>query len=120
LRIAIGARDAPVVAMALIGWADLVLREGDPERAAFLLGAADAARGSRDRSVPDTERVTAEARAALGDAGFEAAYRRAAGVTVATAAEAVGLPATEGLDPAAEGPDRDRGEDDQQNGRPDQ
>jgi len=114
MRIAIESRDAPVVAMCLVGVADLVLREGDPKRAAYLLGAADAIRGSADHTVHDAADVEREARAALGDAGFEAAYRRATGMTVATAAEAVGL------DPAAEGPDRERGEDHQQDGRPDQ
>jgi len=113
-------RDAPVVAMSLVGMADLVCREGDPERAAYLLGAADAIRGSADRTVHDAADVEREARAALGDAGFEAAYGRAAGVTVATALDAVGLEAAVGLDPAAEGPDRERGEDHQQDGRPDQ
>jgi predicted ATPase/DNA-binding SARP family transcriptional activator len=88
LRIAVGSRDSPVIALVLVGVADLAFREGDPERAAFLLGAADAVRGSRDRSVPDAERVTVEARAALGDAGFERAYGRAAGVTAATALSA--------------------------------
>jgi hypothetical protein len=97
-----------------VGVADLVLREGDPDRGAYLLGAADAVRGSKDSTVWDAERVTFEARAALGDAGFEAAYSRAAGVTMATAGEAAGL------DPAAEGPDRERGEGDQQDARPDQ
>ena len=116
MRIAIGSRDAPVVAMCLVGVADLVLREGDPERAAYLLGGADAVRGSTDRTVHDAADVEREARAALGDAGFEAAYRRAAGMSVATAAEAAGLE----LDPAAERPDRERGEDHQQDGRPDQ
>jgi predicted ATPase/DNA-binding SARP family transcriptional activator len=119
MRIAIGSRDAPVVAMCLVGVADLVLREGDPERAAYLLGAADAVRGSADHTVHDAADAEREARAALGDAGFEAAYRRAAGMTVADTAEAVGL--TEpGLDPAAEGPEGGRGEDHEQDGRPDQ
>jgi predicted ATPase/DNA-binding SARP family transcriptional activator len=113
MRIAIGSRDAPVVAMCMVGVADLVLREGDPERAAYLLGAADAIRGSADHTVHDAAEVEREARAALGDAGFEAAYRRAAGTTVATAAEAIS-------DPAAERPDRERGEDHQQDGGPDQ
>ncbi|GIE04549.1 SARP family transcriptional regulator [Paractinoplanes durhamensis] len=112
LRIAVDTRDAPVIAMVVVGIADLAIREGDPERAAYLLGAADAVRGSEDRTVPDVERLTFEARAALGDAGFEAAYRRAAGTTTAMV---TGL-----LDPAAEGPDRDRGEGDQQDRRPDQ
>ncbi|WP_433377108.1 BTAD domain-containing putative transcriptional regulator [Actinoplanes sp. CA-142083] len=93
LRIAVRSKDAPVVAMALVGWADLVLRQGDPAKAAYLLGAADAVRGSRDRTVLDTERVAVESRAALGDAGFDEAYRLAADVTVATALEAAGLSA---------------------------
>jgi hypothetical protein len=63
--------------------------------------------------VPDTERIAFEARAALGDAGFAAAYGRAAGITLAAAAQAATL------DPPAEGPDRDRGEDDQQDAGPD-
>jgi predicted ATPase/DNA-binding SARP family transcriptional activator len=106
---AVDTRDAPVIAHCLVGVADLAMREGDPGRAAFLLGAADAVRGSRDRSVPDTERVTFQARAALGDAGFEAAYRRAAGVTWSTA-----------LDAAAEGPNGQRSEDGHQDAGPDQ
>jgi ATP/maltotriose-dependent transcriptional regulator MalT len=91
VRIAVASRDQPVIAIALVGVADLALREGDPERAAFLLGAADAVRGSRDRSVPDTDRIIVEARAALGDAGFAEAYGKAARVTVATATEVAGL-----------------------------
>jgi hypothetical protein len=103
-----------VIALTLVGVADLALRRGDPARAATLLGASDSVRGSLDRSVPDVVRITLEARAALGDAGFEAAYRRGDGVTMATALAASGLNA------AAEGPDRGRGEDDQQDARPDQ
>jgi predicted ATPase/DNA-binding SARP family transcriptional activator len=93
LAIAVDSRDSPVIALCVVGLADLALREGCGARAAYLLGAADAVRGSQDRSVPDVERITFEARAALGDAGFEEAYRRAAGVTAATAGE---------LKPAAE------------------
>ena len=114
MRLAVDSRDSPVIALALVGVADLALRRGDPDRAAGLLGAADSVRGSRDRAVPDVERITFEARAALGDAGFEAAYHRGDGVTPATALAATGL------DPAAEGPDGGRGEDDQQDARPDQ
>jgi predicted ATPase/DNA-binding SARP family transcriptional activator len=91
VRLAVESRDAPVVALTLVGVADLALREGEPERAAFLLGAADGVRGYRDRSVPDLERITGEARAALGDAGFEAAYHRGAPTRTATAIEAAGL-----------------------------
>jgi predicted ATPase len=91
VRMAVDSRDQPIIALTLVGVADLALREGDPERAAYLLGASDAVRGSRDRSVPDTDRIMREARAALGDAGFDEAYRKAAGVTVATATETAGL-----------------------------
>ncbi len=87
IRTAVDSRDSPVVALTLVGAADLVMREGAAERAAFLLGAADAVRGYRDRSVPDADRIAVEARAALGDAGFEQAYHRAAATTVAGAAE---------------------------------
>lgn len=38
--------------------------------------------------MPDVDRIMVEARAALGDAGFDEAYRRATGTTVA---DAVGL-----------------------------
>jgi predicted ATPase/DNA-binding SARP family transcriptional activator len=116
LRLAMDSRDSPVIALVLEGVADQVLREGDPERAAFLLGAADAVRGQRDRSTPDWARITEEARAALGDAGFEAAYARAAGISAAAAAEATGL----ALDPAAERPDGQRGKDGQQGRGPEQ
>lgn len=91
LRIAVASRDQPVIAFVLVGVADLALRGGDPERAAFLLGAADAVRGSRDLAVPDTDRIIVETRAALGDTGFDDAYRKAAEVTVATATEVAGF-----------------------------
>ncbi|MEV6306856.1 BTAD domain-containing putative transcriptional regulator [Actinoplanes sp. NPDC051861] len=88
LEIAVRTKDSPVIAEVLVGFADLVLREGDTARAAGLLGAADSVRGSKDRSVGDAERIAGEARAALGGPGFETAYRRGDGVTVATALEA--------------------------------
>ncbi|MBB4749303.1 BTAD domain-containing putative transcriptional regulator [Actinoplanes lobatus] len=109
LRTAVAVLDGPVVATALAGAADLAARAGDPARAATLLGAADAVRGSRDRSDQHSDRVERAARAALGDAGFEESYRRGAGVTMRTA-----------LDAAAEGPHRERREDHQEPGRPDQ
>jgi len=68
--------DAPVIAQALAGLADLALREGAPERAAELLGASVAIRGTQDRSVIDEERVADEARAALGPARYGEAYQR--------------------------------------------
>ncbi|MEU4162596.1 BTAD domain-containing putative transcriptional regulator [Actinoplanes sp. NPDC026670] len=116
IRIAVEMSDSPVIAQVLAGIADLALREGDPERAAYLLGAADSVRGSRDRTVEQAERTFRETRAALGDAGFDAAYRRGDGVTMATALTASGLES----DPPAEGTDRQRGEDHQESGRPQQ
>jgi ATP/maltotriose-dependent transcriptional regulator MalT len=91
LRIAVGAKDSPVVAINLVGVADLALKEGDPARAAMLLGAADSVRGSVDRTVPDLDRITGEARTALGGTGFDQAYARGGGVTVATALAAAGF-----------------------------
>ncbi|MEV7628358.1 BTAD domain-containing putative transcriptional regulator [Actinoplanes sp. NPDC089786] len=114
VELAVTSSDQPVMALVLTGCADLVLREGDARRAALLLGAADGIRGSLDRSLPDVGRLTAEARAALGDAGFEACYDEGLRVTPATIREATGL------HPAAEGPDRQRGEDHQEAARPEQ
>lgn len=116
IRIAVDSQDSPVIAQVLAGVADLALREGDPGRAAFLLGAADAVRGSRDRTVERAEATRAEARAALSDAGFAAAYRRGAGVTMGTAREAADLESG----PAAEGLDRQWSEDQQETHRPEQ
>jgi predicted ATPase/DNA-binding SARP family transcriptional activator len=84
-------RDSPVMAQVLVGTADYAIRTGDPARAAMLLGAADAVRGAPDRSMLDTDRITALARAELGDAGFEQAHRAGGKVTMATALQATGL-----------------------------
>lgn len=116
IRIAVDSNDSPVIAQVLAGVADLALRAGDPARAAYLLGAADSVRGSEDRTVEQAERTFREARAALGDAGFDAAYRLGDGVTMANALAAAGLES----DPPAEGPDRQRREDHQESGRPQQ
>src|SRR5262249_5062158 len=68
--------DAPVIADVLVGVADLAMHEGDPARAATALGASLAIRGAPDLSLPDAARITTEARAALGDAGFAEAFER--------------------------------------------
>jgi predicted ATPase/DNA-binding SARP family transcriptional activator len=81
--------DAPVIAGALGGLADLALREGDPERAAELLGASFAIRGTTDRSVIDDERVAGAARSVLGDARYGQAYERGQRVTLDTLAALV-------------------------------
>jgi len=81
--------DAPVIAEALTGLADLALREADPERAAELLGASVAIRGTEDRSVIDEKRVADEVRSVLGEAGYGAAYRRGQCATLDTLAALV-------------------------------
>jgi len=91
VELAEGSRDSPVMAQVLVGAADYAMRVGEPARAAMLLGAADAVRGAPDRSMPDTDRIAGLARAALGDAGYEQAYRSGGSVTMATAAGATGL-----------------------------
>jgi hypothetical protein len=81
--------DAPVIGGTLAGLADLALREGDAERAAELLGASCAIRGSTDRSVPDEERVADAARSVLGDTRYGEAYQRGQRVTLDTLAALV-------------------------------
>ena len=83
--------DAPVIAEALTGLADLALREADPERAAELIGASVAIRGTEDRSVIDEKRVADEARSVLGEAGYGAAYQRGQCATLDTLAALVPL-----------------------------
>ena len=75
LEVARSVADAPVIAQALVGLADLALREGDPAWSATLLGASLSIRGTMDRSVPDEARVADGARAALGDARYDEAYQ---------------------------------------------
>ena len=73
--------DAPVIAVTLTGLADLALHEGDPERAAELLGASFGIRGATDRSVKDEERIAGRARSVLGGARYDEAYQRGQRVT---------------------------------------
>jgi predicted ATPase/DNA-binding SARP family transcriptional activator len=78
--------DAPVIAMTLTGLADLALHEGDPARAAELLGASCGIRGTTDRSVQDEERVAGQARSVLGGTRYDEAYQRGQRVTLDTLA----------------------------------
>jgi predicted ATPase/DNA-binding SARP family transcriptional activator/tetratricopeptide (TPR) repeat protein len=83
--------DAPVIAQALTGLADLALREDAPDRAAELLGASLAVRGTTDRSVLDEKRVAHDVRAMLGDARYADAYQRGQRVTIDTLAALIEL-----------------------------
>ena len=81
LEAASDAKDAPVIAGALAGLADLALREGEPARAAALIGAGVGIRGAPDRSDVDADGVAEQARSVLGEAGYGAAYQRGQRVT---------------------------------------
>ncbi|MFI6516024.1 AfsR/SARP family transcriptional regulator [Spirillospora sp. NPDC050679] len=85
------ALDYPVTALVLTGCAALALHDGEPGRAAELLGAAEALRGSRDLSQPDEGAAAERARAALGEAAFEVAYRRGLARTFDGVLEEFGL-----------------------------
>jgi ATP/maltotriose-dependent transcriptional regulator MalT len=91
LKIATESRDCPVVAQVLVGVADYALRDGDPARAAWLLGAAEGVRGWIDRSASDVDRLNAGTRAGLGDARFDEAHREGKAVTLDAAAAAAAL-----------------------------
>jgi predicted ATPase/DNA-binding SARP family transcriptional activator len=84
LQVALATGDGPVVAQVLVGLADLALREGDPVRAATLLGASEGVRGTRDRSISDEFLVTERVRGALTSAEWDDAVQRGRGVTLAT------------------------------------
>ncbi|WP_344577840.1 BTAD domain-containing putative transcriptional regulator [Nonomuraea roseoviolacea] len=60
----------PAIAGALVGIADLALRQGHYEQAVRLLAAGDGVRGTPDRSQPDVARIAAQARRHLGDTAF--------------------------------------------------
>ncbi|WP_371537185.1 AfsR/SARP family transcriptional regulator [Streptomyces sp. NBC_00466] len=60
----------PLIALVLVGVADLALRRDEPEQAARLLAASTGVRGLRDRSHPDVARIEQAARSRLGDTLF--------------------------------------------------
>jgi predicted ATPase/DNA-binding SARP family transcriptional activator len=75
LALAAGMSYPPMIADALIGIADLAARQGKDEDAARLLGAAEAVRGTTDRSLWDAVRLAEETRNRLGETGFTEAVR---------------------------------------------
>ncbi|MCP9966024.1 hypothetical protein LUX57_13660 [Actinomadura madurae] len=76
LRGAVEARDYPIISHVLAGHAEQGRVQGAPERAAELLGTADALRGTRDLSLADALAIEQATRADLGEAAFETAYTR--------------------------------------------
>lgn len=85
------AGNAPMLAQALVGIADLALRQEQFEQAARLLAASTGVRGLQDRSQPDVARIEQAARRRLGDArfteateeGMRASWRELAAATLA-------------------------------------
>ncbi|MFF0312222.1 BTAD domain-containing putative transcriptional regulator [Streptosporangium sp. NPDC004379] len=75
LRAAVETAYPQAIAGVLVGIADLALRRGDHERAARLLAASDAVRGTPDLSQPDVSRIAGEARSRLGGTAFAEAIR---------------------------------------------
>ncbi|PZF86747.1 BTAD domain-containing putative transcriptional regulator [Jiangella anatolica] len=67
-----------LIAVVLVGVADLALRRGDDEQAVRLLAAGAAVRGMADRSHPDVARIERAARSRLGDTRYAEAAREGA------------------------------------------
>ena len=88
---AVGRADLAAAASAVEGLAGIALRDGEPARAARLLGAGTALRGVRAGGDPDVERVVAAARTVLGVAGYEAAYTAGAALSHADALTLCGV-----------------------------
>ncbi|GAA2759343.1 BTAD domain-containing putative transcriptional regulator [Actinopolymorpha rutila] len=84
--------NAPLIARALVGIADLALRREQYEQAARLLAASTSVRGLPDRSLPDVARIEQAVRHRLGDTvfteatreGSQADWRELAAVTLAS------------------------------------
>ncbi|WP_157728318.1 AfsR/SARP family transcriptional regulator [Actinopolymorpha singaporensis] len=83
--------DRPMRAMVVHGLAAVAYRSGDPSRAAFLLGVAEAVRGRPDRSGDDPGRTAEEVRSLLGPETYDAAYARGAGMSDEEIVALVGL-----------------------------
>jgi predicted ATPase/DNA-binding SARP family transcriptional activator len=74
------------------GLAEVALLEGDGEQAALLLGVGAALRGRPAAGDPDVARISAAARARLGEAAFRRAYRRGAAMPRDQALALLGAP----------------------------
>jgi predicted ATPase len=91
IALAVSSFDAPVVAQAMVGLAEVALDDGDPQLAATMLGAGVGIRGRPDLSFLDGVRVAARTEAALGAAAFERAYQRGLSATAAQIGELAGV-----------------------------
>jgi hypothetical protein len=77
LTIALGSRDDGLVSQVLVGVADQAVRRGYPTLAARLLAASEGISGGPDLSRPDSARVEATTRTALGEPQFADAIKQA-------------------------------------------
>jgi hypothetical protein len=91
VELAVSSYDAPVVAHALTGLAEIALDEGDPRLAATVLGAGTGIRGRPDLSSVDGVRVAARAEADLGSDAFQHAYERGLSSTGTQIGELLGV-----------------------------
>jgi hypothetical protein len=73
---AVAIADMPLVAVAATAAIELARARGNPARAAELLGAAAAVRGTEDSTSVQVRVAAGRLRAALGDDEFEACYAR--------------------------------------------
>jgi predicted ATPase/DNA-binding winged helix-turn-helix (wHTH) protein len=73
-------QDAPRIAEVMVGLADLAVYDADPGRAATLLGASVAVRGTTDSSDMDAVRVERQVHAVLSQGEFVSAYERGLGM----------------------------------------
>ena len=96
LRTAMSVRDSPLIGQVLVGFADLALRTGDPERAVALLGAAVAVRGMEDKSLVDPPRIARAVREEIGDTRFDEAYARGLTMDAGSACAYLGVEFTDG------------------------
>ena len=96
LELAARAEDMPVLAATVEVAADVALADGDPTRAARLLGVAAAFRGMRSLPSGDVRRVAAAATEAIGETAYRKAYDGGAGLTHAAAYQELDL--TPGFD----------------------
>jgi ATP/maltotriose-dependent transcriptional regulator MalT len=99
IELAVSSFDAPVVAQAMVGLAEVALDDGNPRLAATVLGASAGIRGRPDLSFVDGVRVAGRIESAMGTAAYEQAYRRGLSATSAQIGELVGvrLPEIEAL-----------------------
>jgi hypothetical protein len=104
------AGDMPIAADVVQAMAAVARVDGDPERAARLLGMATAVRGRRDRGNPGANATEERLRAELGDPAFE--RLRAAGEAVPRdeVLSGLGVDVTGGWSPVPSGSDQVRGD----------